>query len=320
MKRSDSGAARPSDHNTVAAPLQLKPGKVYRDSILTEPLGPITAVSTEGEPIYISKSYAAIGESPCAVHLPHATLMASISADGEILAGLCNNGQILFYQKAVTGSIIEQASFFAPPNMKSMPAYTAVVSGGGQRCIAIIGSAVLQTVIVCGGTCHVEPRTGAIANVTGNLTNIVLDASRLFYHVSYDTGEWFQVLPDGEISKRASLNISETLLAADACRAFYLTKTGKEMTLHHGAHKHPLPLYVNENERVAPLWGGTNRLYLQIGCADLVPALTSVELFTGAVLDTLFPTGVAPGTQREYQCMMTNVGTLVYNNGVYALA
>ena len=147
----------------------------------------------------------------------------------------------------------------------------------------------------------------------------MLDASGLFYHITFDTGEWFQVLADGEISQRQSLNLSEALLAADARRALFLTKVGQTLHLAQGAIKFELPIFIGQTEQLQALWGDSDMLYIQIGTSDLVPALVAVQLSTAAILDTKFPTGVAPGTLREFQTLYASGATLVHNNGVYRL-
>lgn len=316
MKRSGAGHQRRTERVPVSQ-VDLRPLNVYRSAILHEPIEQIVGVSTDGEPIYSSKSYACVGESACVVQLPFGTLKESFSADEAYVAGLCNHGQTVFFHRCKECHLQEETSFFNPP-LQYVPSHTAVISSGGQRCILVMGNRTLQTIVVP-AVQSLLPRCQCIASVDGNLKTYLLDASGLFYHVTYDTGDWYQVLADGEITQRSALGLHETLLAADARRALFLMRRGNTLVLMQGAIEFTLPVSVAEFDRVKVVWGESDMLYIQIGTADLVPALTTVQISTGAVLDTKFPTGVAPGTLREFQTLFANGGTLVHNNGVYRL-
>ena len=316
MKRSGAGDRRVAEKKAVSQ-VDLRPLNVYRSAILHEPIEQIVEVSNDGVPIYTSKSYACVGESACVVQLPFGTLKGSISADDFYIAGLCNHGQTVFYHRCTECTLQEQTTFFNPP-LQYVPSHTAVISSGGQRCVLVMGNRTLQTILVPAHQ-SILPRCQCIASVDGNLKTYVLDASGLFYHVTYDTGDWYQVLADGEITQRSALGLHETLLAADARRALFLMRKGDSLVLAQGAIEFSLPVYVAETDRVKVVWGESDMLYIQIGTADLVPAMTAVQISTGAVLDTKFPTGVAPGTLREFQTLYANGGTLVHNNGVYRL-
>ena len=316
MKRTEAGQEKVSE-DTMQISQELRPVNVYRSSILDEDIEQIVGLSTDGEPIYVSKSYACVGESACVIKLPVGSLKQSLSADESYLTGLCNCGQTVFYQKSVYGELNEEPTFFTP-SLRAVPSCTATLSSGGQRCIIVFGTDCLETIVVPDDHSFL-PRSQCIASSDGHLRTFMLDASGLFYHVTFDTGDWYQVLADGEISQRQSLNQNETLLAADARRALFLSAVSNRLYLAQGAISFELPVVVESTEHLKVLWGENDMLYVQIGVTDLVPSLVAIQLSTAAILDTKFPSGVAPGTLREFQTLYSNGFTLVHNNGVYRL-
>jgi hypothetical protein len=127
------------------------------------------------------------------------------------------------------------------------------------------------------------------------------------------------VLADGNSVERHSLLPNHALLAVDAMKGVFLMRHERSIYLCHGAIHFPLAADIDPDDRLMTMWGKNNVLYLQVGTADLVPALTSVQVHSGTVLDTLFPTGVSSSTVRHFQNAICCGQTMVYNNGVYRL-
>jgi hypothetical protein len=318
MKRNTAGGSRVCVEKPTVT--ELKPLPTPREHIHDEAVQFVTGVTAGGDPIYVSKSYVAVGQSPTFVLLPHAPNVNAISADAEMLVTVGHGGFKLVVTKTFNfGAGATTTSFDLP----EAAIQTALLNNAGQRTLIIAGNGMLQTMTVpmrpWGDVKPFDSR-----QPEGDFSNIVCDKSNQCCHVIYRSGEWFQVLEDGQIVERlplpmALLGKSGRLLAADVMQGIFLYQIGTELTLCHGAVKFPIQLYVAEEERAVTLWGTQGMIYIQLGTADLVPSLGAIHTHTGAVLDTMFPTGVAPGTVREIQSMNGNARTLAYNNGIYVL-
>ena len=116
MKRNEAGQHKVSE-DAMQTTQDLRPVNVYRSTILDEEIEGIVGLSTEGEPIYSSKTYTSVGESACVIKLPFGSMKQSLSADEGYLAGLCNHGQTVFYQKAFDCKMHEEMVFFSPQSL-----------------------------------------------------------------------------------------------------------------------------------------------------------------------------------------------------------
>lgn len=317
MKRNGSG-------QSIAAalgqtPYQLKPFAHVREHIQDESVTEVVGISTTEEPIYVSQSYASVGNSTSILRLPHDTLPHSLSADDSMIVGLCNGGSRLFVQKLYSFGVGKINSFVdLPMNQSSCPAKTAVLSAEGSKSVAVVGHNFLATVHV---PCRPfgEEKIVELRDTGGAVNAFLRDASGLCLHAVYAEGPWLQVLADGNIVERHSLLPNHALLAADAMKGVFLMRHERSIYLCHGAIHFPLAGDIDPDDHLSTMWGKNDILYLQVGTADLVPALTSVQVHTGSVLDTLFPTGVSPSTVRHFQNVICCGQTMVYNNGVYRL-
>lgn len=318
MKRTTSGES--AGFFCKPTVTELKPLPTPREHIHNEKIEKVVGSTHSGEPIYTSKSFVVVGNAPAFVTLPYKPSLNSISADPDMIVMVAHAGLKLFIYKSFNfGAGLTETAFDLP----SVALETALLSNDGQRTLIVAGDQMLQTVSVPMRP-WAEIKATDVRQTEGAFSNIVYDNSNKCCHVIYRSGEWLQVLADGQIVERLPLPMVKMgtygrLLAADIMRGIFLYQTGTSLTLSHGVVEFPIGIYVNEEERVVALWGKSGFLHLQIGTADVVPALNTLHMHTGTVVDTIFPTGVAPGTTREVGDMAGTDKTLVYNNGIYVL-
>ena len=319
MKRNTSGGVR--DGTELRRKItELKPYPLPREDIQGERIVEVAGITLSGDPIYISKSFVAVGQSSAVASLPADTVPGSLSAETDILVALGASGMRLYIYKIYNfgARVITNYVDLGLPAVK-----TTILMENGQRTVIVGGPGMIATIAVpikpfSEDKCIESKATG------GAILHFVQDASAKCCHVVFDSGEWYQVLSDGQIVERLPLPMTEMgkfarLLAADVMRGIFLFLKNSQLCLSHGAVDFPLGLVANPDDNICALWGGSGMLYIQIGTVDLVPALTALHVHTGAVLDTLFPTGVATGTLREYQTAKANAKTIAYNNGIYIL-
>lgn len=319
MKRNTSGGVR---DGTELRPkiTELKPYPLPREDIQGERIAEVAGITLSGDPIYLSKSFVSVGQSSTVASLPADTVPGSISAETDIIVILGANGTRLYIYKAYNFGARVITNYV---DLGLSAVKTTILLENGQRTVIVGGPGMIATIAV--PTKPFSEDRCVESRATGGATpQFVQDASAKCCHVLFDSGEWYQVLSDGQIVERLSLPIVETsgfarLLAADVMRGIFLFLKNTQLCLSHGPVDFPLGLVANPGDNICALWGSSGMLYIQIGTADLVPSLTALHVHTGAVLDTLFPTGVATGTLREYQTAKANAKTIAYNNGIYIL-
>lgn len=317
MKRSGTGAHVKT--SLGRGPVQLKPFSHVRDNIHGEPVTEVVGLSILGDPIYVSKSFAVVGNSTSVLKLPPHTILHSLGADDSILFGLCDGGSRLFLQKMYSFGVgIINSYVDLPCKAGQQPAKTALIVDQNSKAVLVAGTNVILTISI---PCRPfgEERIVSMREGYGEVDTVVHDASGLCTHVVFTDGPWLQALGDGNLVERNSFHDGKKLIAADIMRGIFVVQNGIKLSIQHGAIKFELPSAIESTQQIYALWGSPGKLYLQFGTQELVPALTTVEVHTGVILDTLFPTGVSSSTLRAFQRALCVSGTLVYNNGVYRL-